>query len=878
MLRSTQPTMIQSSILKAGILTNEVICYGTLTRSTPPRNENVGSYPKCAKCSAYHPESGPCRLCFNCQKPGYFARDCQAPVKQVVPICAVRMGNNQRVCYECGSPKHFRNTCPKLNRAPGQAGNRLALEGNRNTRNNRNQARGRVFSVNAVDALFISTKFAPLLNMKPSIVSPGYVIKVANGKKEEVDRIISDNKLELENSLFTIDLIPLGHESFDVIVGMNLLSRNKAKIVQHILRLTVYHEKVVRIPVEGGEILRVQGERTLGGTKTLISTKADEPELSDIPIVQDFAETKEDHEVHLKLVLELLKRKGCMLSFPSTSSGCMKYISLVTWSIITKNKKYEWGAEQEEAFQTLKDNLCNALILSLPDGIEDFVVLCDASNQGLGCVLMQIDKSEAFKQENAPAERLHDLDQQMERKEDKNLYFMDRIWVPLVGGVRTIIMEEAHKTRYSVHPGADNMYHDLRDMYWWPGMKRDTAIYVIKCLTCSKVKAEHQRPLVDRLTKSAHFLATHEDYSMEKLARLYIDEIVTWHGVPVSIISDRDGRWDVHLPLAEFSYNNSYHLSIRCAPFEALYGRKCRSPILWAEIEESKLIGPELGQETTDKVVLIKEKFKAARDHQKSYADNRRKPLDFKVDDRVLLKVSPWKGVIRFGKKCKLAPRYVGPFEIFERIDHVAYRLRLPKELSSVHDTFHVSNLKKCLADANLHVLLDEIKIDKTLRFVEESVEIMDREVKSLKRSKIPIVKVCWNSKHGPEFTCVIYDVNWDQMSTPTQYWLWYHGIRRFFLLMTLLCCDDTHDVTPRVSAMAGCDRIHNMFHISNLKKCLADENLIIPLDEICLDDKLHFIEEPVEIVDQEVKRLKQSQIPIVKVRWNSQRGPEFTR
>ncbi|GKA39138.1 hypothetical protein Tco_0731689, partial [Tanacetum coccineum] len=184
-----------------------------------------------------------------------------------------------------------------------------------------------------------------------------------------------------------------------------------------------------------------------------------------------------------------------------------------------------------------------------------------------------------------------------------------------------------------------------------------------------------------------------------------------------------------------------------------LYGRKCRSPVLWAEIRESRLIGPELAQETTDKVVLIKETLKAARDHQKSYVDNRRKPLDFEVGDQVLLKVSSWKDVIRFRKKGNLVPRYVGPFKILERVGPVAYRLRLPEEFSSVHDTFHESNWKKCLPDANLHVPLDKIKVDKTLHFVEEPVEIIDREVKSLKRSKILIVKVRWNSKRGPEFT-----------------------------------------------------------------------------------------------------------------------------
>nr|GFC11888.1 putative reverse transcriptase domain-containing protein [Tanacetum cinerariifolium] len=206
-------------------------------------------------------------------------------------------------------------------------------------------------------------------------------------------------------------------------------------------------------------------------------------------------------------------------------------------------------------------------------------------------------------------------------------------------------------------------------------------------------------------------------------------------------------------PLVEFSYNNSYHTSIKAAPFEALYGRKCRSPVCWAEVGDAQLTGPEIIHETTEKIVQIKSRIQAARDRQKSYADLKRKPMDFQVRDRVMLKVSPWKGVIRFGKRGKLNPRYIGPFKVLSKVGDVAYRLELPQQLSRVHNTFHVSNLKKCLSDESLVIPLDKLCIDDKLHFVEEPVEIMDRKSKQLKKSRIPIVKVRWNSKRGPEFT-----------------------------------------------------------------------------------------------------------------------------
>ncbi|GJV21109.1 putative reverse transcriptase domain-containing protein [Tanacetum coccineum] len=210
--------------------------------------------------------------------------------------------------------------------------------------------------------------------------------------------------------------------------------------------------------------------------------------------------------------------------------------------------------------------------------------------------------------------------------------------------------------------------------------------------------------------------------------------------------------WVNYLPLVEFSYNNSYHASIKAAPFEALYGRKCRSPVCWTEVGEAQILGPELIQETTEKIVQIKQRMQAARDRQKSYADLKRKPMEFQVGDKVMLKVSPWKGVVRFGKRGKLNPRYVGPFKVLEKVREVAYKLELPEELSRVHNTFHVSNLKKCHADEPLAVPLDGLHLDDKLHFVEEPLEIVGREVKRLKRSRIPLVKVRWNSKRCPEF------------------------------------------------------------------------------------------------------------------------------
>ncbi|GJY81747.1 hypothetical protein Tco_0494498, partial [Tanacetum coccineum] len=243
--------------------------------------------------------------------------------------------------------------------------------------------------------------------------------------------------------------------------------------------------------------------------------------------------------------------------------------------------------------------------------------------------------------------------------------------------------------------------------------------------------------IFDRLTKSAHFLPIKETDSMEKLTRQYLKEVVSIHGM-YSIgyeydlsSADTDGQSEITIQTLE-------DMSHACV---IDFGK------------DAQLTGPEIIHETTKKIIQIKKRIQAARDRQKSYADRRHKPLEFQVGDKVVLKVSPWKGVIRLGKQWKLNPRYVGPFKILAKVGTVAYRFELPEQLSRVHSTFHISNPKKCFSDEPLAIPLDEIQIDDKLNFIEEPVEIIDREIKRRKQSRIPIMKVRWNSRPGPEFT-----------------------------------------------------------------------------------------------------------------------------
>ncbi|GJR12744.1 putative reverse transcriptase domain-containing protein [Tanacetum coccineum] len=282
--------------------------------------------------------------------------------------------------------------------------------------------------------------------------------------------------------------------------------------------------------------------------------------------------------------------------------------------------------------------------------------------------------------------------EKLKPRADGTLCFNGKIWLPCYGDLRTVIMHEPNTKGH-------------QDCWYNPIYLTGSGTISLRILSRSFLKSvtEYNDTIwvtVDRLTKSAIFVPIRETDPMEKLARMYLKEVVTRHGICVSIICDRDP---------------SYHASIKATPFEALYGRKCRSPVCWAEVGQVQLTGPELVQETIEKDIQISKRMQVACDRQKSYADLKRKPMEFQVGDKVMLKVSPWKGVVHFGKRGKLNPRYVRPFKVLEKVGSVAYKLELPEELSRVHNTFHVSNLKKCYADEPLAIPLDGLHFDDKL-------------------------------------------------------------------------------------------------------------------------------------------------------------------
>ena len=752
-----------------------------------------------------------------------------------------------------------------------------------------------------------------------------------------------------------------------------------------------------------------------------------------------FSESEEAHANHLRLVLEKLREHqlyakftkcefwlkevaflGHVLSAKGIAVDPSKVQAVLTWEqpksvtqvrsflglagyyrrfienfskhakpmteLLKKEKKFEWTPQCEESFLELKSRLTTAPVLILPDIHKDFEIFCDASRQGLGCVLMQEGHVVAFASRQLRPHELnyptHDLelaavvhslkiwrhylignrcelysdhqslkylftqpdlnlrqrrwlelikdydiglnykpgkanvvadalsrktycanlnlllesiplheefarlnlkiipsgylntleihssleDQIKEaQKHDQGIleikenigkekskcfsiddqgvvWFGQRLVVPHQPDLHELILKEAHDSSLSIHPGSTKMYQDLRQRFWWSGMKREIAQFVAECDVCRRVKAEHQRPagllqplsvpewkwdeigmdfvtglpkspkgndsiwvIIDRLSKVAHFLPVKETIRAEQLAELYLARIVSLHGIPKRIVSDRGSlftsrfwesfqlalgtrisfstayhpqtggqtervnqiledmlracvlslgaNWEKSLPFAEFSYNNSYQSSLGMAPFELLYGRKCRTPLNWSETGERQFFGPDLIKEAEDQVRLVRDHLRVAQSRQKSYSDPKRREVQLEPDSFVYLRVTPFKGVHRFGVKGKLAPRYVGPFRILDKRGEVAYQLELPATLSGIHDVFHVSQLKACHRVPAEQTQPEMLDLQEDLSYREHPIRILETAERKTRSQVIKFLKVQWSNHSESEAT-----------------------------------------------------------------------------------------------------------------------------
>nr|GEV85511.1 hypothetical protein [Tanacetum cinerariifolium] len=599
------------------------------------------------------------------------------------------------------------------------------------------------------DKSFINFGFSHLIDIKPVRLNISYEVELADGKLVSTNTVLRGYTLNLLNKLFEVDLMSIELGTFVVIIGMDWLVKHDA--------LIICEKKEVHIPVKG-KMLVVKENCDVSRLKVVSCFKArkyiergchlfiaqvaekepKEKRLEYVPIIREFSEVFPDDLPRLppprqrKDSFDRARRLGklrcCLLRRKTDLS-------------VFINSAFEKRIYQSQPSKLGMVILSSStLILALPEGSKDFVVYCDASIKGFGAVLMQREKVIAYASRQLKKHEENYTTHDLELDAVKDLNMRQRRWIELlsdydceiryhpgkanvvadalsrketekpirVGALvmtvhtdlferilkaqteamkieNDLIMLESHKSKYSIHLGSNKMYQDLKKLYWWSNVKADIAAYekIIMDFVTGLLRTPSGYDsiwfIVNRLTKSAHFLPMKKTVSMEKLTQQYLKEIVFRHGM-------------------------------------------------------------------TEKIVQIKNRLLTARSHQKSYADVTRKPMEFSVGDMVMLKVSPWKGVIRFGKHGKLSPRYVGPSKINNRVGPVAYKLELPRELQGIHNTFYVFNLKKCLADENLIILLEEIQLDDKLHFIEEPVEIMDREVKQLNQSRIPIVKVIINS------------------------------------------------------------------------------------------------------------------------------------
>nr|GEY24764.1 putative reverse transcriptase domain-containing protein [Tanacetum cinerariifolium] len=603
------------------------------------------------------------------------------------------------VCHAYGEKGHYTNQCRKTNI---NAQGRVYLLKDRNAHQDPNvvtsmfllnQLLARILFDSEADKRFISLSFASMLKIPPITIAAFYDIEMADRNLVSTNTVIQGCTLTLLNQPFEIDLMPIKLGSFDVVIGMDWLSKNHAKIL--------CDEKVIHIPIDG-ETLIIRGDQSktrlnlISCIKTeryisqgcqifmiqVVEKKPDEKRLEDILVVIEFPDIfpkdlpglppvrQVEFQIDLILGTTHVARAPYRLA-PSEMQGPSNQLQELIDRGFIRPSTSPWGAP--------------VLFVKKKDG--SFRMCIDYRELNKLTIknrypLLKID--DLFDQ--LPEEHANHLIIILELLKNKKLYAKFskcEFWIHIVQFLGHIIDSQG----LHVDPAK------IKAVKNWETPTTPTEVRQFLGL------AGYYQRFIEDMSTSYH---PKTDGQSERTIQTFEDMLRTY------VIDFRKG-WEKHLLLVEFSYNNSYHASIKAAPFEALYGRKCRSPVCWAEVGDVQLTGPE--------------------------------PLEFQVGDRVMLKVAPRKGVILFGKRGKLNPRYIGPFKILERIGPVAYKLELLEELSNVHNTFYVSDLKKCLSDESLVIPMKELQLDDKLNFVEEPVEIMNREVKQLRQSRIPIIK-----------------------------------------------------------------------------------------------------------------------------------------